>query len=212
MQLIYRNVAVYQFANWLLYGRYHSTRYRVIADLIPERSSVVDLCCGPAALYHRFLKQKSVDYTGLDISPHFIDALNQRGGRGLLWDVRSEKPLPRADYLVIQGALYFFLPDPSPLIERMLASATKQVIIAEPIRNLSDNRVALISNIAKKMAGAVKGNHASRFTGETLEQFLERYASRITSSFRIPGGRDKVYVLEGAGEINAVAAARAEKS
>jgi SAM-dependent methyltransferase len=196
MQLIYKNSALYQLTNRLLYGRHHAARYRVIADLIPAQSSVVDLCCGPAALYHHHLKYKSVHYTGLDISPYFIDALNRRGGRGLLWDLRSDKPLPHADYVVIQGSLYFFLPDPSPLIDRMLAAATSQVIIAESIRNLSTSEVTLVSNIAKKMAGAVEGSHPSRFTEATLDKFFQRYSSRLRRSFKIPGGRDKIYVLE----------------
>jgi trans-aconitate methyltransferase len=196
MQLIYKNAALYALLNRTLYGRHHAARYRVIADLIPERSTVVDLCCGPATLYHRFLRHKSVRYTGLDLSPFFINALNKHGGNGLLWDLRSEKPLPRADYIVIQGALYFFLPDPSALLDRMLAAATKQVIIAESIRNLSSSRIPLVRKIAARCAGAVKGNHASRFTEETLDQLFEHYASELKRSFKVPGGRDKVYILE----------------
>jgi Methionine biosynthesis protein MetW len=199
MQLIYKNTALYSLVNRALYGRHHATRYRVIADLIPAQSTVVDLCCGPATLYHRFLKEKSVHYTGLDISPFFIRALNERGGLGLLWDVRSGKALPDADYLVIQGSLYFFLPDPSSLIERMLAAATKQVIIAEPVRNLSTGRFQFISNIAMELGGAVRGNHPVRFTEQTLDKFFERYSSKLTRAFKIPGDRDKVYVLEKAG-------------
>jgi hypothetical protein len=198
VQLIYKSSVLYQLTNRLLYGRHHATRFRVIADLIPARSTVVDLCCGPALLYHRYLKQKSVRYTGLDISPSFIAALNKNGGHGLVWDVRSDRPLPRADYVVIQGSLYFFLPDPSPLIGRMLAAAENQVIIAESIRNLSTSRVPLVSQIAMKLAGAVKGDHPSRFTEETLDRFFERYSSRIERSFKIPGERDKIYVLESA--------------
>ncbi len=198
MQLIYKSPALYRLTNRLLYGRHHAARFRVIADLIPARSTVVDLCCGPALLYHRYLKQKAVHYTGVDISPFFIEALNRRGGHGLVWDLRSDRPLPRADYLVIQGSLYFFLPDPSSLIDRMLAAAKNQVIIAESIRNLSTSRVALISDIAMKLAGAVKGNHPPRFTEATLDEFFERYSSRVERSFKIPGGRDKVYVLESA--------------
>src|SRR5438876_12357100 len=117
MQLIYKNAALYTLVNRALYGRHHATRYRVIADLIPAHSSVVDLCSGPATLYHRFLRDKSIHYTGLDSSPFFIDTLNQRGGSGMLWDVGSEKPFPNADFIIIQVALYFFLPDPTALID-----------------------------------------------------------------------------------------------
>src|SRR5438552_2585873 len=157
MQLIYKSSALYGLVNWLLYGRHHLARYRVIADLIPPGASVVDLCCGTATLYHRFLHAKNVRYTGLDASASFVDALNKRGGTGILWNLRSDKPLPRADYVIIQGALYFFLPDPSPLIERMLAAANEEIIIAEAIRNLSDSAIPGISNLSRKLAGSAEG-------------------------------------------------------
>ena len=195
MQLIYKSSALYGVVNRLLYGRYHLARYRVIADLIPPRASAVDLCCGTATLYHRFLRAKNVRYTGLDASPSFIDALNRRGGHGIVWDLRLDRPLPRADYVIIQGALYFFLPDPSPLIERMLAAADNGVIIAEAIRNLSNSAIPGISNLAKRLAGAAEGSAVTRFNEETLDQLFADYSPELKQSFKIPGGRDKVYVL-----------------
>ena len=199
MQLIYKSPALYEIINWLLYGRHHRTRYRMIADLIPPGSSVVDLCCGPATLYHRFLRAKNVRYTGLDVSPSFVDALNKHGGHGILWDLRSDQPLPRADYVIIQGALYFFLPDPSPLIDRMLAAADKEVIIAEAIRNLSSSTIPGVSNLAKRLAGSAEGTDSVRFSEETLDQLFADYAPELKQSFKIPGGRDKVYVLRKTG-------------
>jgi trans-aconitate methyltransferase len=200
MQLIYKSSALYEITNRLLYGRHHRTRYRVIADLIPPGASVVDLCCGPATLYHCFLRANNVHYTGLDMSPQFIDALNKSGGHGIVWDLRSDKPLPRADYVIIQGALYFFLPDPSPLIERMLAAANREVIVAEAIRNLSSSAIPGISNLAKRLAGAAEGSGAVRFSEETLDQLFADYAPESKKSFKIPGGRDKVYILQKTGE------------
>jgi len=188
----------------LLYGRHHRTRYRMIADLIPPGSSVVDLCCGPATLYHRFLRAKNVRYTGLDVSPSFVDALNKHGGHGILWDLRSDQPLPRADYVIIQGALYFFLPDPSPLIDRMLAAADKELIIAEAIRNLSSSTIPGVSNLAKRLAGSAEGTDSVRFSEETLDQLFADYAPELKQSFKIPGGRDKVYVLRKTGAPVAV--------
>ena len=200
MELIYRSPFLYSLVNRLLYGRSHDARYRVIADLIPPRSTVVDLCCGPALLFRHHLRDKEVHYTGLDLSPNFVDSLNENGGHGILWDVRSNKPLPRADYVIIQGSLYFFLPDPRPLIDRMLAAANQQVIVAEPIRNLSTSKLPFLSAVARATAGAVPGNHPTRFTEETLDLLFARYRPELKESFKIPGGRDKVYVLEsGAG-------------
>jgi len=199
MQLIYKSPALYEIINWLLYGRHNRTRYGMIADLIPPGSSVVDLCCGPATLYHRFLRAKNVRYTGLDVSPSFVDALNKHGGHGILWDLRSDQPLPRADYVIIQGALYFFLPDPSPLIDRMLAAADKELIIAEAIRNLSSSTIPGVSNLAKRLAGSAEGTDSVRFSEETLDQLFADYAPELKQSFKIPGGRDKVYVLRKTG-------------
>jgi SAM-dependent methyltransferase len=199
MELIYKSSALYDLVNWLLYGRHHHARYRVVADLIPAGSSVVDLCCGTATLYHRFLRDKHVRYTGLDMSESFVDALNRRGGHGVLWDLRSDKPLPPADYIVIQGALYFFLPNPNPLIERMLAAANKEVIIAEAIRNLSDSALPVVSSLSKRLAGSAQGSESARFTEETLDQLFAGYPPESKRSFKIPGGRDKVYVLNKTG-------------
>jgi SAM-dependent methyltransferase len=195
MQLIYKSSVLYDLVNLLLYGRHYHTRYQVIAQLIPPNASVVDLCCGPATLYHRFLRSKGVQYTGLDLSPHFVDRLQKGGGQGMIWDVGSTRPLPPADYVIIQGALYFFLPDPSPLIERMLAAANEAVIVAEAIRNLSTSAIPGFSALAKKLAGAVKDSGAVRLTEESLDRLFAGYAPAAKCTFKIPGGRDKVYVL-----------------
>jgi SAM-dependent methyltransferase len=193
---IYRNRLLYELVTRLLYGRHHASRSAAIADLIPAGSTVLDLCCGPALLYHRYLRQKSVRYTGFDLSPFFVEDLVKRGSRGFVWDVRSDRPLPPADYVVIQGSLYFFLPDPSQLIDRMLASAGRQVIVSESIRNLSSSKVALVSMIAKRLAGAVQGDHPARFDEQSLDEFFRNYSQELKQSFKIPGGRDKIYVLE----------------
>ena len=124
---IYKSSSVYELAMLLLYGRHYASRYRAIAELIPAGSNVVDLCCGPALLYHRYLRAKSVQYTGLDINRAFIDRLTERGGSGQVWDLRSEEPLPPADYVIMQASLYHFLPDASPVVDRMLEAARKRV-------------------------------------------------------------------------------------
>jgi ubiquinone/menaquinone biosynthesis C-methylase UbiE len=78
--LIYRSASLYELAMLLLYGRHYTSRYRAIAELVPVGSSVLDLCCGPALLYHRYLRTKDVQYTGLDINANFIARLLRRTG------------------------------------------------------------------------------------------------------------------------------------
>lgn len=104
--LIYRNATVYELLIRALYGRYYTARYRAVEGLVPEGASVVDLCCGPATLYTRYLRQKSVDYTGLDRNDRFVTKLTKAGGQGKVWNLTSAEPLPEADYVLMQASLY----------------------------------------------------------------------------------------------------------
>ncbi|MEV0252498.1 methyltransferase domain-containing protein [Nocardia sp. NPDC050712] len=193
--LIYRNRTLYEVLMRGLYGRYYTARYRAVAAAIPAGASVLDLCCGPATLYTRYLRQQSIDYTGLDLNDGFITELTKAGGRGLVWDMNSDAALPAADYVLMQASLYHFLPDPSAVVDRMLTAARDQVIIAEPIRNLatSDNRV--LAAIGQRFTNAGTGAQAHRFTEDSLDEFFARYAERVVRSEVIAGGREKLYVL-----------------
>jgi SAM-dependent methyltransferase len=179
----------------LLYGRHYFARYRAVAGLIPAGASVLDVCCGPATLYHRYLRHKAVRYTGLDLNAKFVRRLVRCGARGQLWDLQSEDPLPRADYVIMQASLYHFLPNPAPVIERMLQAAGEQVIVAEPIRNLSRSNWPLIASLARLLTDLGAGVLQERFTEETLDEFFARYRAQVTACFLIPGGREKVFVL-----------------
>jgi SAM-dependent methyltransferase len=195
-KLIYRNPLLYQLIMRLLYGRHYQSRSRVIADLIEAGSSVLDLCCGSGLLYHRYLREKNVDYTGLDMSRPFVETLNKQGVRAIEWDLQSADDLPPADYVIMQSSLCYFLPDPSPLIVRMLNAANKEVIIAEPIRNLSTSNLPFVASVAVKLSGP-GGGHSQRFNEKSLDELFAAYSSRLRRSFKIPGGREKVYVLNG---------------
>lgn len=193
--LIYRSSSLYELAMLGLYGRHYGSRYRAIADLIPDGSTVLDLCCGPALLYHRYLKHKAVHYTGLDVNPKFIDKLTSRGAAGRIWDLRSGTSLPQADYVVMQGSLFHFLPDAAPVVDRMLAAARKQVIIAEPIRNLASSKIRLLALAGKLMTNPGVGSHSHRFDEASLDRLFSRYSSSVVRSCLIAGGREKMYVL-----------------
>lgn len=180
----------------LLYGRHYPARYRAIAELIPSNSTVLDLCCGPALLYHRYLRAKAIHYTGLDINTRFIERLNRRGGRGLVWDLRDERPLPSADYVVMQASLYHFLPDAHPVVDRMLEAARRQVIIAEPVRNLTGSNSRVLSLLGRLLTNPGTGQQQLRFSESTLDDFFSAYTS-VLESFTIAGGREKIYLLTG---------------
>jgi hypothetical protein len=81
----------------------------------------------------------------------------------------------------------------------MLTAANREVIIAEAIRNLSSSAVPGVSKLAKRLGGAAQGSEAVRFSEETLDQLFADYGPESKRSFKIPGGRDKVYVLRKTG-------------
>lgn len=196
--VVYRHAFIYETAMALLYRRYYSARYRAVADLIPPLTTVLDVCCGPAILYERYLRHKNVNYTGLDISQPFIDRLNARGGRGHVWNVRSEQALPAADYVIMHASLCHFLPDPSAIVARMLRAALKQVIIAEPVRNVTSSSIPGCAAIGRRFTDPGDGQSAHRFTEDSLDAFFTDYNGIVAREFLIPGGREKVFVLDAA--------------
>src|SRR5262249_8124388 len=188
---------IYEGVMRLLYGCGYEERFHALAELIAEGSSVLDVCCGPGTLYHRYLKAKRVHYTGLDINRHFIERLSASGATGIIWDLNDSQPLPRADYVVIQSSLYHFLPDPSLVIERMIAAAEKQVLIAEPIRNMADSRIFLFAFLARKLTNPGTADQPNRFNEARLDTLMETYRQRghVIRSRLIAGEREKLYIL-----------------
>ena len=83
--LIYSDAFVYEVVMRALYRRGYNERFSSVAELIGEGSSVLDVCCGPGTLFHRYLKTKGVTYTGLDINRHFVERLSAEGATGLIW-------------------------------------------------------------------------------------------------------------------------------
>jgi SAM-dependent methyltransferase len=192
--LVYRSSAAYRGMMRLLYGRHARTRLSAVAALIPPGSSVVELCCGPGMLC-RDLHARRTEFLGLDINPRFVEAVRRAGARAEVRDVSEDAPLPPADIVVMQASLYHFLPAPEHVVGRMLAAARRQVIVSEPIRNLSSSGLAPLGALARRGADPGDGTGTERFDEASLDAFMARYRDRVERSFVIPGGRDKVFVL-----------------
>src|SRR5690242_20213394 len=102
--LVYRNQTFYELLMLLLYRQHYASRYRAIAELIPAGVAVLDICCGPAVLYTRFLKKKDVNYTGLDFNYNFVCTAKAKGVAMICGDVRNIPELPKADYVIMQAS------------------------------------------------------------------------------------------------------------
>ena len=185
-----------------LYRGAYVERYKSLAALVPDGSTVVDVCCGPARLYFSHLRFKRVSYTGLDINPRFVARLASAGLKnvtGEVWDLTTSAPLPRADYVIMQASLYHFLPDPRPIVDRMLTAAEVNVILAEPVRNVADSNNPLFAWLARKLTNPGTGDQPHRFNKERFEKFIDYYRGedRVIRSCPIAGGREWLCVLRG---------------
>jgi ubiquinone/menaquinone biosynthesis C-methylase UbiE len=85
ISVIYKSPWLYEAFLILRYRGEYLNRSRAIAELIPEGSSVVDLCCGPATLYFGHLRHKGVAYLGLDINEGFRNQARQARGLQVFW-------------------------------------------------------------------------------------------------------------------------------
>jgi SAM-dependent methyltransferase len=196
---IYRSAAGYELLMRALYGRHYSGRMRAVADEVPPGSSVLELCCGPATLYRRFLRARAAGYVGVDVNAGFIEKLRRGGIDARQIDLaRADVDLPSADVVIIQASLYHFLPDAQRIVDRMLAAAEDRVIVSEPVRNLASSSVPIVRLVGRRAANPGTGGHATRFDERTLDALMERFRGRILKSFAVPGGRERVYVLSAA--------------
>jgi SAM-dependent methyltransferase len=195
--LVYRSAAGYELVMRVLYGRHYGDRLRAVAAEVPDGVSVLELCCGPGTLYTRLLRARVKSYIGLDVNDRFVGALRRRGIDARVADLaRSAESLPSADVVVMQASLYHFLPGPERVIDRMLVAADQRVIVSEPVRNLASSSNPVIGLIGRRAADPGVGGGEGRFTPETLGALMERYRDRISKTFDIPGGRERVYVLD----------------
>jgi len=71
--------------------KYNSIRldYRIILDLIPEGSSVLDLGCGTGELLYLLIKEKKVKGQGIEIDEKAIYMCVEKGLSVLHWDLDS---------------------------------------------------------------------------------------------------------------------------
>jgi trans-aconitate methyltransferase len=179
--LIYRRPAFYELLKRAQYGRFYKDHLEAVANEVPPGSSVVELCCGPGTLYTHYLRERTSSYIGLDMNEAFIIALRRQGVDARPMDLsNSQEPLPSADVAIIQGRLHNFLPDPTHIIDRMLAASRRLTVISEPIQG--DWRLTMFAR-------------RPHLREQALDQMFETYRELVVKETLIAGGREKLFVL-----------------
>lgn len=195
---MYSSPRIYTLAMRVLYWPHFADRYRVVADLIPEGATVVDACCGDAFIYKEYLRRKGVRYIGLDSSPAMVNAGIDAGLDVRLWNAVHDD-VPKADIVLIQGALCHFISDADLVLSKLRAAARELLIVSEPIRPTRRSDSAVVSALSKAFTqplnddGTYKGE---RFTKQEFEKLLNCQPELISSQI-VPGGREMVAVLRG---------------
>ena len=171
--LVYRDPRLYRGILRLLYGSDLARRERVVRRMIRKGSVVIDVACGDAGIARRL---KDVRYVGVDVSPVFIDALKRRGLEGRVIDLTRDEP-PTGDVVCLLGALYQFLPDAGPVVERLRRAARSHVVLAEPYRNLAQSKNPLVAAIARRATNPGVDSSTHRFDEASLRALLVRHGA-----------------------------------
>jgi ubiquinone/menaquinone biosynthesis C-methylase UbiE len=190
---IYWTAMGYDLIMKILDGRNYTRTYQDLADLIPEGASVVDICSGTCKLYRSFLKDKGVDYLGLDHNGHFVMAARRRGVNTRIVDLFSEE-IPPADYVVMCSSFYHFREQEKQIIEKLLKAARKAVLITEPVRNLSNHPFRPFARLANLLTKPGKGSFSYRYDADSFRKFAEEH--NATEFVHEPGRKNAIAVFE----------------
>lgn len=195
--LIYAHPSVYQLLMRLIYAGGYTARYRALSQLIPDGADVFEACAGDAYLYRHYLQARGIRYRAGELNDTFVAHARARGIDMMRFDLQRD-PVPQADVVLLHASLYQFMPEHRQIVDRLLDAARRELILSEPVRNLSSSRWALVRWIAKRSADPGSGHKAQRFDEQSLDEFVQaHYADRVRQRLLIPGGRELIYRLEG---------------
>jgi len=197
MLTIYRFPALYRLAMRVGYGRDYARRHALVTDLVADgighRGDVLELCCGDLALYQHLARRGLAgSYLGLEESRAMLRLARRRGVDVRAFDVRAGGVLPRAAAVIMQASLYQFHDIADILLPRLWAAARRLLLIAEPVRNVSQSRSAVARWLARILTGTDDRVHTFRYTEATLLELYRRCGIPVSRLDRTPGGREVI--------------------
>jgi len=197
MPTIYRFPILYRLAMRVGYGPDYGPRYALVADLVADHlgqpGSVLELCCGDLGLYHRLASRGLAgSYLGLEQAPAMLRRARRCGVDVRAFDVRAGGALPRAGAVIMQASLYQFHDIADALLPRLWEAARRLLLIAEPVRNVSQSRFAAARWIARILTRTDDRVHTFRYTETTLLDLYRRCGIPVSRLDRTPSGREVI--------------------
>jgi len=170
--LIYRNIFIYRLLMNLIYLGKYKRRFERINNLIGYKTkSVIELCFGDTYIAE-YCKKKGIHWTGYDLNENFVEHAQKSGFNAFQKNISTTDEFLKCDTYIIIGSLYQFKDRGSDLIRQMIGSA-KQVIISEPVKNLSAAK-GVIGYIARKSANAGNGHEEFRYTEQSFIEMMDK--------------------------------------
>jgi SAM-dependent methyltransferase len=128
------------------YDRHQAEARRIIAGLVPERSSVLDVACGTGELCFELAQRKNCRVVGVDLSPRMIEFAERRNRQGTVRFVLGDAAdltglgLGAFDYATVMFLLHE-VPGPAQIevLKQALRAARRVVVM--------DSRVPLPWNV-----------------------------------------------------------------
>lgn len=191
--IIYWHPEIYTLFMKLLCGRHYRRRYIELRNLIDSNSSLLDVCCGDCKLYE-FLKDKNIEYTGLDFNPIFIKKANERRINARLCNIHKDN-IPSADYVVIQSSLYQFIPEHVKVLQKLFKATNRYLVISECLNSYSVSKSWIFSYVGKKLNNPGDGIKALRFNMEMLKEAIEPFRGDVVKEFFAGNKTDYIVVI-----------------
>lgn len=154
------------------YGKDYLPRLKRVADEIPPGSTVVDLACGGCEIYRHFLRDKPVDYLGIEINEKMARTMKNKGFNVLQGDVRNFV-IPRCDVIIFLAGLYQ-MPDQAESILNRCKEKAKKVILLEPVENLAKNSSTTLSSFAGWVTDFGEGPVTFRYSEQEVSELWTR--------------------------------------
>lgn len=169
--LIYRNIFIYRLLMNLIYFGKYKRRFERINKLIKtDTKNVIELCFGDTYIAE-FCKKMDIQWRGYDLNENFVTHAKKKGFNAFEKNIAIDDKFLKCDTYIIIGSLYQFKDKGRDLIRKMIESS-KQVIISEPVENLSATK-GIIGYIAKKSTNAGNGHEEFRYDEQSFIAMMD---------------------------------------
>lgn len=165
----------------LLYKGSYYKRFKPVLRHISGKK-VTEICFGDTVIAE-YCKKNNILWTGIDINQSFVKNAIKKGFKAEQKDIISPDKFPEADTCIICGSLYHFHEDLESLFLKMLDCAP-QIIISEPIINLSNNK-GIIGKLAKASANINGKKQMFRFTEKTMLETLDKLSINLFFEYTV---------------------------